>query len=201
LFSKNKKISMLSKETAILQVIAAFRTRGHEAYHGEPVSQLEHAVQSALLAQKAYPGDAEFVLAAFLHDFGHLCDAPQGEMDGYGTWDHEAIGADALRAGGFSEKIAQLVANHVCAKRYLVSTDPAYFDKLSEASKITLEKQGGPLSSAEQRAFEQDPLFELHLALRRLDEQAKIPEQPLADLSWLENLMRAHFSATFATNQ
>ncbi len=177
---------------SIQKVFSTLRQRGDEAYHGEPVSQLEHAVQTAELAKKGHPNDPDFILAAFLHDFGHLCETEAGDMDGYGTWDHEAVGARTLRNLGFTEKIARLVENHVYAKRYLVSTDPLYFADLSPASKITLIKQGGLLSLQEQRDFEQDPLFELHLALRRLDEQAKVEGQPVNDLTWLEDLMREH---------
>ncbi len=166
---------------AIGQVLSTFRDRGHEEYHGEPVSQLEHAVQAAELARKSHPNDPEFILAAFLHDYGHLCETPDGDMDGYGTWDHEAVGAKTLRNLGFSAKITRLVANHVRAKRYLVSTDPLYFAELSPASKITLIKQGGLLSPEEQRDFEQDPLFELHIALRRLDELAKVEGQSMGE--------------------
>lgn len=185
---------MSDTNKAIEVVLAVFRERGHEEYHGEPVSQLEHAAQTAELARSSHPDDSEFILAAFLHDFGHLCDSPAGDMDGYGAWNHETLGAQVLRDLGFSEKIASLVANHVQAKRYLVSTDPAYYAALSEASKITLEKQGGLLAPEEQKIFEGDPLFELHIALRRLDEQAKETGKPAPDLNWLENLMRAHLS-------
>lgn len=180
-------------------ILSVFHERGHEAYHGEPVNQLEHAVQTAELAQKTHPDDPEFILAAFLHDFGHLCPSPNGDMDGFGAWEHEAIGALALRELGFSDKIASLVARHVQAKRYLVSTDPAYYTSLSEASKITLEKQGGLLSPEEQKSFEQDPLFEQHIQLRRLDEQAKEMGKPVVNLDWLENMMREHLSQNSIT--
>jgi len=190
----NSAMTHRNTNETIATVLSVFRERGHEEYHGEPVSQLEHASQTAELARKSHPNDSEFILAAFLHDFGHLCDLPVGDMDGYGAWNHENLGAQVLRDLGFSEKIASLVAHHVQAKRYLVSTDPAYYAALSEASKITLEKQGGLLSSEEQKDFEQDPLFELHIALRRFDEQAKLTGQPMTDLSWLENLMREHFA-------
>ena len=183
----------MTNET-IAKVFFTFRERGHEEYHGEPVSQLEHAVQSAELAKRGHPTDSDFILAAFLHDYGHLCGTDAGDMDGYGAWDHEAIGARTLRSLGFSEKVTQLVENHVMAKRYLVSTNPLYFADLSPASKITLIKQGGLLSKEEQLDFEQDPLFELHIALRRLDEQAKIQNQAVHDLTWLEDLMRERLS-------
>ncbi len=183
-------------EHAIATILATFRDRGHEDYIGEPVSQLEHAVQSAQLAQRGHPNDIEFILATFLHDYGHLCGSPysDGHLDGYGIRQHEKVGANTLRALGFSEKIARLVEGHVLAKRYLVSTDPAYYAGLSEASKITLEKQGGHMSEAEQKDFGQDPLFDLHIALRRLDEQAKRTDLPTGDLGWLEHLMREHLA-------
>ena len=186
----------LNTNDTIATVLSVFRERGHEEYHGEPVSQLEHAAQTAELAQRSHPNDPEFILAAFLHDFGHLCGTVHGDdtMDGYGIWQHEIVGARALRRLGFSEKIARLIASHVQAKRYLVSTDPVYYAALSEASKITLEKQGGLLSPDEQKDFEEDPLFELHIALRRLDEQAKETGKPAPDLDWLENLMHEHLT-------
>lgn len=192
---KNKfqgTFSQTIRMTSLEKVLFTYHEHGHEAYHGEPVNQLEHAVQAAELAQKAFPDDPEFILAAFLHDYGHLCDSEEGHMDGFGVWDHESVGAQKLQDLGFSRKITRLVANHVMAKRYLVSTDPLYFADLSPASKITLIKQGGLLTPEEQAKFEQDELFEQHIALRRLDEQAKLTDQPVPDIAWLEELMETH---------
>lgn len=179
------------------RIFATFRHRGHEEYHGEAVSQLEHAVQAAELAQKSSPNDPEFIIAAFLHDFGHLCDttAESDNMDGFGIRRHELRGAQELANLGFSEKITRLIAGHVQAKRYLVSTDPAYYEGLSEASKFTLEKQGGLLTAEEQHTFEQDALFERHLALRRIDEAAKQSGLPVPDLDWLQTLIQEHLSS------
>ncbi len=70
-------------------------------------------------------------------------------MDGYGTIDHEAIAQNYLIKRGFSEKICQLVKNHVEAKRYLCWKDKSYHSKLSDASKETLIRQGGPMSNDE----------------------------------------------------
>lgn len=63
-------------------------------------------------------------------------------MGEFGVKRHEQLGADFLRSLGFSEKIAQLVENHVQAKRYLTFRYPDYYTKLSEASKQTLIYQG-----------------------------------------------------------
>ena len=183
-------------------VFAVFRDRGHEEYHGEPVSQLEHALQTAALAKRDHPNDPEFIIAAFLHDYGHLCGSVSGDdnMDGYGIRQHELIGAGVLARLGFSEKITRLIAGHVQAKRYLVSTDPAYYEGLSEASKFTLEKQGGLLTPEEQSAFEQDSLLELHIALRRIDDEAKVSGQPAQNMDWLQPLILEHLSSSQPAN-
>jgi phosphonate degradation associated HDIG domain protein len=142
-------------------------------YIGEPISQLDHALQCADLAREAGAGD-DLVAAALLHDIGHLCaagDAPR--MDGLGVAKHESIGADHLRALGLPESVADLVEGHVQAKRYLCSTTAGYADKLSAASAGTLVHQGGPMSPAEQAAFAADPRFKDKLRLRAWDEQAK----------------------------
>ena len=173
-----------------VHLLDLYRTLGHQAYDGEPVSQLEHAAQTAELARTLQPDDPEFVLAAFLHDVGHLLptDSAAEQMGIYGVRSHEARGAQFLRAQGFSEKICRLVEGHVAAKRYLVSTDPDYFGRLSDASKITLMHQGGMMTAEEHAAFEADPLFEQHLQLRRLDEQAKVSGGPAPDWAWVERL-------------
>ena len=156
-----------------------FAQGGQDAYFGEPVTQLEHALQCAHLAEQA-GADDQTIVAAFLHDIGHLLppELAGGYMDGYGTVDHERLGADYLREQGFSEKIAQLIENHVNAKRYLVYKNPDYFARLSEASLRTLEFQGGPMKAGEALAFETNPYFKGILQLRTWDEQAKIPGLP-----------------------
>ena len=153
-----------------------FAEGGQDAYFGEPVTQLEHALQSAQLAEQA-GADEETITAAFLHDIGHLLppELAGGYMDGYGTVDHEKLGADFLREQGFSEKVAQLIEHHVNAKRYLVFKNPNYFARLSEASLRTLEFQGGPMTADEAADFEANPYFKGILQMRTWDEQAKIP--------------------------
>ena len=165
-------------------IATLFVQNGHDAYFGEPVTQLEHALQTAQLAEQA-GADEETVVAAFLHDIGHLLpvNAAVGYMDGYGTVDHERLGADFLRERGFPEKVAQLIENHVNAKRYLVAKSMDYFARLSEASLRTLEFQGGPMTPDEAARFEQHPYFEQILQMRRWDEQAKIPGLPTPDLA------------------
>jgi 2-amino-1-hydroxyethylphosphonate dioxygenase (glycine-forming) len=174
------------------QIASLFAQSGAEAYHGEPVTQLEHALQCAHLAEQA-GADAETIVAALLHDVGHLLPiAEQSDlMDSYGSVDHEGLGADYLRELGFPERVAELIENHVNAKRYLVSAEPDYAKTLSEASKQTLTFQGGPMDHYELHKFRQHPDFEAILQLRRWDEQAKIPGLPTPGLEHYLRIVEA----------
>jgi phosphonate degradation associated HDIG domain protein len=188
------------------EIINLYEGYGGAEYSGEKVSQLEHMVQAAQLAEEqGY--DEEVILAAFLHDIGHISEAASTEesmsasgqksasregMEGLGIKDHEELGAEFLRKKGFSKKIVRLVESHVEAKRYLTIKDPAYYSQLSEASKKTLEYQGGPMTREEAEAFEQYPLFSLIIQMRKWDEQAKIENKPLPDLQHYRQMMLHH---------
>jgi len=176
--------------------MSCYELHGGEEYAGEKVSQLEHMVQAAQLAEEQ-GFDEEVILAAFLHDIGHICEEGHGdnEMEGFGIKDHEEIGAAFLLKKGFSKKIARLVESHVEAKRYLTWKDPEYYDRLSEASKRTLEFQGGRMVKEEAEAFEKYPLFDLIIKMRTWDEQAKIEHKPLPDLQHYRMMILHHLSS------
>ena len=177
------------------EIIGLYQQHGGEEYAGEKVSQLEHMVQSAQIA--AHNGfDDDVVLAAFLHDIGHICVSafPGNSMGAFGIVDHERIGADYLRSRGFSSKVAKLVESHVAAKRYLTFKYPEYYDALSDASKKTLEYQGGRMSTEEAAEFERDPLFELIVAMRKIDEQAKVQDLPLPQWTDYRKLIVEHLT-------
>lgn len=175
-------------DAVIEEVFGLYEKYGEEDYIGEPVSQLEHMSQSATLAMEAGYDD-EVILAAFFHDIGHICvmRASENSMDGFGTKSHEKIGADFLRGKGFPEKIAALVENHVQAKRYLTFKYPDYYHNLSDASKNTLEFQGGKMNEKEAIRFEKDPFFELSILMRSWDEMAKEVSVPIINLEILKN--------------
>lgn len=174
-------------------ILTLYKNYGDENYIGENVSQVEHMCQCAQLAEnEGY--DDEVILAAFFHDIGHLCEHIMDVryMDDYGVADHERIGAAYLLGKGFSGKIAQLVASHVEAKRYLTFKYPEYLRSLSKASLETLQFQGGVMLPDEAAAFESDPLFDLYIALRKWDEQAKIENVPLPPLEIYAIRMKNH---------
>ena len=178
------------------EIMSYYEQHGGEEYAGEKVTQLEHMVQAAQLAEEqGY--DNEVILAAFLHDIGHICEAGRGdnEMDGFGIKDHEEIGAEYLQQKGFSKKVVRLVQSHVEAKRYLTFKYPEYYDQLSDASKKTLEYQGGKMYEDEAAAFEQYPLFDLIIKMRTWDEQAKIEHKPLPNLSRYRDMILKHLES------
>lgn len=178
-------------QTIVNEVFALYERFGHEDYIGEPVSQLEHMSQAAALAkEEGY--DDEVVLAAFFHDIGHLCADAAGSMDGMGNIDHEKLGADYLLERGFSERLAALVQGHVIAKRYLTYKYPEYYNKLSPASKVTLDFQGGIMTANEAAAFERNDNAELVIRLRYWDDMAKEINTPIDNLDYLKSIALKH---------
>ena len=158
---------------ACAEIERLFAARGDHAY-GEGVSQRAHALQCAALAeQRGEP--ASLVLAALLHDIGHLlhADADAARTDGVDDR-HEALGAQWL-AQRFGPDLWQPVALHVQAKRYLCAREPRYAQALSAASQRSLALQGGPMSATEAARFETLRHADAALRLRRLDERAKVP--------------------------
>ena len=184
------------------EIFELYQKHGSNEYAGEKVSQLEHMVQAAQLAKEGGYDD-EIVLAAFLHDIGHICAASYiaADMNGFGVMNHEKIGANFLRKRGFSERIARLVENQVCAKRFLTFKYPEYYEGLSEASKKTLEFQGGKMNDDEAMLFEQDDLFAAFIAMRRWDELAKEENLPLQPINYYKNLMITYLQRQYSLNQ
>jgi 2-amino-1-hydroxyethylphosphonate dioxygenase (glycine-forming) len=180
-------------ESVVNEIFDLYDRHGAEEYAGEKVSQLEHMCQAAQLAMKEGYDD-EVVLAAFLHDLGHLLPIQDESesMNGYGMMDHEKVGAEYLLKIGFSERLCKLIASHVNAKRYLTCKYPDYYNQLSGASKKTLEYQGGKMTETEAREFEAEPLFELYIKMRRWDEAAKIEQQPLPDINLFRTKASRH---------
>ena len=176
---------------AVDETIALLERSAAEAYYGEPVTQLEHALQTAQLAQNA-DADEETILAALL-DIGHVLDGGHLQAD-LGVIDHDAQGALWLKQHGYSERLVDLVSAHVAAKRYLVATNSTYAARLSSSSVRTLALQGGPMSPAEVASFEQDPRIKEKLRMRDWDEQAKMPDAQVVPLDRYRPMLERHLA-------
>src|SRR5215467_2405 len=105
------------------EILHLFETRGARDYLGEPVSQQEHALQTADLAVHDGASDA-LIAAALLHDIGHLLGSEEDKAE---------LGIDALHEekGGrwlarhFGPEVTEPIRLHVMAKRYLCASDRA----------------------------------------------------------------------------
>jgi phosphonate degradation associated HDIG domain protein len=172
------------------EVMQLMTEHGGTAYFGEPVSQLEHALQAAHCAANA--GHPPYlVAAALMHDIGHLLHAHGEDAADLGIDTvHEEDGYRWL-LDRFGARVAEPVRHHVAAKRYLCSIEPEYFARLSPASIQSLHLQGGPFSSAEAREFEALPCFRDALVLRRYDDHAKIPSLAVPPLASYRPLLES----------
>jgi predicted HD phosphohydrolase len=155
----------------IQEIIELLDSRAGESYLGEPVTQREHALQAAHIAVMDGANDA-LIAAALLHDIAYCI--------GSDDTPHEQAGGDWL-SQRFVAEVAEPVRLHVAAKRYLCTVDPAYVDRLSRASLLSLEIQGGLMCEDELRSFESNRFHRDAVRLRRWDDRAKVPRTAVKD--------------------
>ncbi|MDC7700326.1 phosphonate degradation HD-domain oxygenase [Vogesella indigofera] len=156
-------------------------TQGHSLYGGEAVSQLEHALQSALAAEQAGASDA-LITAALLHDVGHIVTGQRDDDITNGLDDHHEAVAVQVLGTLFDDEVLMPIALHVAAKRYLCATRRDYLTSLSNASRQSLVLQGGPMSASEVQRFACRPHANAAIALRHYDDIAKTPALPTPPL-------------------
>ena len=168
-----------------IEMIAGWlNTRAFNLYGGEAVTQLQHALQCAALAQ-ADGASASLTVAALLHDIGHLADS-----EGDAVRPHGALAA-ALLGNLFAPAVTEPIRMHIDAKRYLCAVDVLYWATLSDASKQSLAWQGGPFTKAEAQAFRQQPYADDAIRLRRWDDAAKVAGYPTPALAAYVPLLEA----------
>ncbi len=171
-------------------IMRLFHAQGAAAYHGEAVSQLEHGLQAAALAQ-AEGAPEPLVAAALLHDIGHLLEGQDEDLMEQGIDGAHELAGQAFLASGFGPEVLEPVRLHVAAKRYLCAVEPPYLEGLSPASRRSLELQGGPMSAEECAEFEANPHHHDAIRLRRWDDTAKTPNLPTPGLETYRTLLDA----------
>jgi len=171
---------------AVESIIQAFEKGGAEMYLGEEVTQLQHALQAAHMAEREGAEEA-LIAAALLHDFGHLIAGDESANPAF-DFRHEELGARWL-SGHFPEAVWMPVQLHVAAKRYLCATNPSYLGRLSAASLHSLALQGGPMSGEEVRDFEASPFCRTAVRLRLWDDEAKNPAFAATNLERYRELL------------
>jgi predicted HD phosphohydrolase len=132
---------------------------------GEAVDLWEHQVQTAEGLERL-GADEELIVAGLLHDLG----------DGRVAEAAHAPWAAALVRPLLGERVAWVIGAHADAKRYLCTTDVAYWDTLSPLSQQTLVAQGGLMSPEELATFRAHPYAIDAVSLRRCDDGGKNPD-------------------------
>jgi phosphonate degradation associated HDIG domain protein len=176
----------------IPEIVELLGSRATTWYGQEAVSQLEHALQCAHLAERANEAP-ETVVAALLHDLGHMLSAertPVADQDALPAKDdlHQFVALPFLRSL-FPDAVLEPIKLHVDAKRYLCAVDAGYWADLSPASKHSLELQGGRYDDAQVRGFEDLTFYAEAVRLRRYDDLAKVPGQVTPPLAHYAALM------------
>ena len=151
-----------------------FAAHGHIEYAGEGVTQQEHALQAAQLAEQAgaAPG---LVTAAFLHDLGHMLNLQGDTPTARGVDDQHQYFAIPFLRPLFPLAVIEAIRLHVDAKRALCALEPGYYEALSEDSKRSLRLQGDVFTPDQLAAFLARPHADDAMRLRRWDDAAKIP--------------------------
>ena len=173
------------------KILELYKNFGDSEYLGEDVSKTVHMIQAAYAAEKNNESDY-VILACLLHDIGHFLE--NDNMNGLGVIEHGKVAGEYLRELGMDEKVCILVENHVTAKRYLVSKNDDYYEKLSDASKKTLEYQGGRMSLEEMEIFENNIDFRDILRIRYYDDNGKQVGAEIPDLSHYYDLIKKYLN-------
>jgi [1-hydroxy-2-(trimethylamino)ethyl]phosphonate dioxygenase len=157
------------------RILDIYMHRATRRYGLSDVNQLQHALQSASLAE-ARSEPPGLVVAALLHDIGHMIHDLGEDPARHGIDDtHEKRAAEWLKAY-FGPEVTEPIRLHVPAKRYLCAVDPYYLSKLSEDSARSLVLQGGPMTPDEVAEFKRLAHSDAAVRLRRYDDLAKDPK-------------------------
>jgi phosphonate degradation associated HDIG domain protein len=191
----------------IEELQALYTSKGSLRYEigGSGVSQLQHALQTAALAERSGAHD-DLVVAALLHDLGHLiqCDhmvTPSGALDEDHDDVHQYIALPFLRRW-YGPAVLEPIKLHVDAKRYLCAVEPGYWAALSAGSKRSLELQGGMFDARQASEFVQRPYAMDAISLRRWDDRAKSVDASVPSFDyWLPLLREVAFASALSLTQ
>ncbi|WP_028312176.1 HD domain-containing protein [Derxia gummosa] len=173
----------------VQDILDLYAHHGSAPYGAETVSHLQHALQTATLAERS--GEApEIIAACFMHDIASLLRLlPDGPRS--------SEAALAALADLFEPAVLEPIRLHVAAKRYLCAVEPDYEESLSPPSQMSLVEQGGPMDEAEVERFMHNEFAYDAVRLRRYDDMARKPEMETQSLHHFGRVLES--LATVAT--
>ena len=168
------------------KIISNFKN-SKKLYIGEKVTMSEHMIQTAMLAEENNSSKS-LVCACLLHDYGHfIVDDPDLLVSKLLDGKHEDLGFDFLK-NYFVTEVTEPIKLHVLAKRYLCRND-SYYNLLSEASKISLNFQGGIMNDDEAKKFSSLKFYNEAIKVRKYDDDGKIPNVKIKDIEDYRDLI------------
>ncbi|MGK8487779.1 HD domain-containing protein [Nocardia asiatica] len=148
-----------------------------------PAVLVTHGVQCAELLTARYPEDSELQLAGLLHDIGLLL-VPGDELG------HPKHAADYVR-NLFGDRVADIIALHVDAQRYLEATAENYL--VAPPPTAAFAEQPDSMTDDEIEAFLAEPLASAALSLREADDAAADETRREHDFGiWIDLMERVH---------
>jgi phosphonate degradation associated HDIG domain protein len=175
---------------SVSDICTLFARKGGREYAGEGVTQLEHALQSAALAESEGAAPA-LIAAALLHDLGHMLNDQGDTPTLRGVDDVHQYAALPFLRGGFDDDVLEPIRLHVDAKRYLCATRPGYYEALSADSKRSLVLQGGAYDAAAAAAFIAKPFASDAVKVRLWDDRAKLAGAATPPLAHFVRILEA----------
>ena len=173
----------------IKKILRNYKTN-KSLYIGEKITITEHMIQSAMLAEKNNCSSS-LICASLLHDYGHfILDDPDELVNKKEDGKHEYVAYLYLKKY-FKKSVVEPIKIHVKAKRYL-SRNKKYYNILSNASKISLNLQGGVMNDIEAEKFEGEKYFDDAIKLRKFDEAAKKKNLKMKDINDYKNLLSSN---------
>ena len=162
--------------TIVDDIMSLFARRGAVAYHGEAVSQTEHALQAAELRLSKREHPTTLIVAALLHDVGHLLDGQDEDLAARGLdGRHEEAGCAWLAEHFGPEQSLSLFGCTSPPSVISVPSTPAILRAFSLPHAAALSLQGGPMTTEEIADFESNPSTQDAVRLRHWDDTAKVP--------------------------
>ena len=168
---------------SIADIFDLFARKGQQQYDGEAVTHLQHALQTALLAEEAH-ADCELIVACLLHDLGHMLPAstvPGSESLPQQVHQNRVL---PLLRPLFGPGVLDPIKLHVDARRYLCATEAGYYASLSASALLSLEQEGGVFDAEQVDQFIRQPHAAQAVALRRWDDKARRADWVTPDLDW-----------------